>query len=142
MLTTKIIIHLAIISVFFNCFASEQFDNKINVVKEPITLFPDEIETCVSSSGAFKIAKTLLAPTNSGKIEDIKFYPVLFDDLAIQSNYDDIRERARKHVVYFKNIQRDFHGDLSPFLTGKVFVLAHGYIDSMDSDVRIYGVGK
>lgn len=72
-------------------------------------------------------------------MEDIKFYPVL---LNYPSNFDEIREQTRKNVIYFKRNDEELHGDLDPFLNGQIFLLVHGYNDSINSNVRIFGIGE
>lgn len=136
MFAVKIILCL----MFLSFVATDETDNKIFNAAQPSTQFTDEIETCAPKSGAGKIVK-ILTPGNSGKIDEIKFHPVILDNVSEQSNYDDIRQYARENVIYFKNKEQDYHGSLEPFLTGPIFLLIHGYMDSFDTNTRIYGIG-
>lgn len=113
-------------------------DSRIRNIAQKSTAFSDELEACETQDSALKMMQTL-APTNSGQIQDIKFFPIL---LNYRSNYDDIRRQTRKNVIYFKNNAKDLHGDPTPFLSGNIYLIIHGFIDSIDSNTRIFGIGE
>lgn len=113
-------------------------DSKMLINDRKSSTYQDELESCIPPSGIKKILKTL-SLTNPGQIQDIKFHPVLMTYL---SNYDEIREQARANAMYFLNDKGHLHGDPTPFLSGNIFLIVHGYIDSFDSTVRIFGIGE
>lgn len=116
---------------------AEGNDHLIRNTLQVSTSFSDEIESCVAQLGANIF--NMLNPFDRAKSEDIKFYPVLLD---YPSNFDEIRELTRKNVIYFKRNEDKLQGELDPFLVGEIFLLVHGYNDSIDSNVRIFGIGE
>lgn len=136
--TIIILVCSTLITLVSKCYGAGEIDDKIKNTAQKSTTYLDEMETCVPPPGISNVLKPL-APTKTGQIMDVKFYPVL---LSYPSNYDAIRRLARENALHFTNNEKHLSGDPTPFLNGKIFVLAHGYIDSMDSDVRIFGVGK
>lgn len=108
--------------------------------EQAYTTHRNKLESCKvtwAASLGQVISQTIVLGFFKPKKQDVTFFPVL---TAWKSNYHELEDQAKANKIFF-DAQGAVQGNIQPFLSGKIFVLVHGHMDSYNSSHRIFGVG-